>query len=80
VLSAGRAARHEVEQINARTQQLLSSTKSDIVVLANKIEQARLAAEAAAAGRWAATDAGVSHTAATAIPRTLMNATSRLVI
>ncbi len=41
-------ARRDVEQINAKTQQLLSSTKSDIVALANKIEQQRLAAQAAA--------------------------------
>jgi cell wall-associated NlpC family hydrolase len=42
-------ARQEVQRINADTKQLLSSTKSDIVVLANKIEQQRLAAQAAAA-------------------------------
>jgi cell wall-associated NlpC family hydrolase len=42
-------ARQEVQRINADTKQLLSSTKSDIIVLANKIEQQRLAAQAAAA-------------------------------
>jgi len=42
------AARREVEQLNAQMQQLLSSTKADIVTLANKIEQQRLAAQAAA--------------------------------
>ncbi|MDQ1448740.1 MAG: peptidoglycan DL-endopeptidase CwlO [Actinomycetota bacterium] len=42
------AAHRDVAQINAKMQRLLSSTKSDIVALANKIEQQRLAAEAAA--------------------------------
>ncbi len=42
------ASHRDVEQINAKMQQLLSSTKSDIVALANKIEQQRLAAQAAA--------------------------------
>jgi peptidoglycan DL-endopeptidase CwlO len=41
-------ARQEVARINADTTQLLSSTKSDIIALANKIEQQRLAAQAAA--------------------------------
>jgi len=42
------AARRQVEQVNAQMQQLLSSTKADIVTLANRIEQQRLAAQAAA--------------------------------
>ena len=42
-------ARQEVARINGDTQQLLNSTKSDIVVLANKIEQQRLAAQVTAA-------------------------------
>ena len=41
-------ARQALEKINATVQQLLSSTKSDIRVLANKIETQRIAAEAAA--------------------------------
>jgi len=43
------AARREVEQVNARMADLLRSTRSDIVALANRIEQQRIAAEAAAA-------------------------------
>ena len=41
-------ARHTLEQIDARMQQLLNSTKSDIRVLANKIETQRIQAQAAA--------------------------------
>jgi peptidoglycan DL-endopeptidase CwlO len=42
------AARHEVEKISGQMEQLLRSTRSDIVTLANKIQRQRLAAEAAA--------------------------------
>ena len=42
------AARATVEQIDANMQRLLASTKSDIRVLADKIEQDRIAAQAAA--------------------------------
>jgi cell wall-associated NlpC family hydrolase len=41
-------ARQALDKINATVQQLLSSTKADIRVLANKIETQRIAAEAAA--------------------------------
>jgi cell wall-associated NlpC family hydrolase len=46
--SVADAARHQVEQVTARMQQLLSSTRSDIRALANKIENERIAAQAAA--------------------------------
>jgi len=41
------SARHALEKINTRVQQLLGSTKADIRVLANKIETERIAAQAA---------------------------------
>jgi cell wall-associated NlpC family hydrolase len=41
-------ARRQVEQVTAKLQHLLSTTKTDIKTLANKIEQQRLAAAAAA--------------------------------
>ena len=42
------AARREVEKISGQMEQLLRSTKADIVTLANRIEQQRLAAQVAA--------------------------------
>ncbi len=46
--NAADSARRQVEQINQKMQQLLSSTKSDIKNLANQIEAQRVKAQAAA--------------------------------
>jgi peptidoglycan DL-endopeptidase CwlO len=45
------SARRQVEQINSSMQELLNSTRSDIKALANKIEQEKVAAQAAAERR-----------------------------
>jgi len=44
-------ARRQVEQINSTMQRLLNSTRSDIKALANRIEQQKIAAQAAAEQR-----------------------------